>query len=103
MDLTEDALQPEQPEKSEQPENEQLEPEQLEPEQPETEQLAAPADERADAIQSRIAEFNGNLKWKENMVLACLTNEIDEAYRKDWIADSNMFFRRAAILKKRHG
>lgn len=92
MDLTEDTLQPEQPE------NEQPEPESELPEQ-----LAAPADERAAAIQSRIAEFNGNLRWKENMVLACLTNEIDEAYRKDWIADSNMFFRRAAILKKRHG
>lgn len=89
MDLTEDTLQPE-------PESEQSEHEQPKP-------LAAPTDERADAIQSRIAEFNGNLKWKENMVLACLTNEINEAYRKDWIADSNMFFRRAAILKKRHG
>lgn len=98
MDLTEDTLQPE---KSEQPEKEQLDHEQ--PEQLEPEMFAAPADERTAAIQSRIAEFNGNLKWKENMILACLTNEIDEAYRKDWVTDSNMFFRRAAILKKRHG
>lgn len=58
-------------------------------------------DDPATALQTRIDEFNGNLRWKEDMVLSCLTEEIHSAYRKSWITDANMFFRRAAVLKKR--
>lgn len=53
------------------------------------------------AIEARIEEFDGNLRWKEEMVLACLTEEIHSAYRLNWITDANAFFRRAATLKKR--
>lgn len=61
----------------------------------------AETDDHTAAIEARIEEFDGNLRWKEEMVLACLTEEIHSAYRLNWIADANAFFRRAAILKKR--
>lgn len=55
----------------------------------------------AAALKARVDEFSGNLKWKEDLLLSCISGDIDEAYRRSWLEDANMFFRRAAILKKR--
>lgn len=57
--------------------------------------------ELAAALEARIDEFNGNMKWKEEMVLSCLSEDIHSSYRLSWITDANMFFRRMAILKRR--
>lgn len=73
----------------------------LQSEAPPVAQGDAEANDGFEALQARIDEFNGNLRWKEDLVLTCLTEEIHSAYRLNWIDDANAFFRRAAVLKKR--
>lgn len=70
-------------------------------EAPASDSAADSGPDLATALRARVDEFSGNLKWKEDLLLSCLSGDIDEAYRQSWLEDANMFFRRAAIIKKR--
>lgn len=54
-----------------------------------------------ECIKVRLKEFNGNLNWKESLLLKYVEEDINLAYYQSWLNDANMFFKRAALLKKR--
>lgn len=52
-------------------------------------------------LKVRIKEFSGNLAWKEDLLISYVENSINIAYYQSWTDEANLFFKRAAVLKKR--